>query len=67
MSDKKLSLFQETELKWLRRQVDNIQEKKHKTDEDHSVQHKNIDRELWTAREELDNFVRGLRTMGKNI
>ncbi len=62
MDDTKLTPFQESELKWLRRQVDNLQDEEHRNDARPRIQ-----QELWTAREELDLFVRGLRQAGKKI
>tara|TARA_R110000851_G_scaffold57339_1_gene133546 strand:- start:928 stop:1170 length:243 start_codon:yes stop_codon:yes gene_type:complete len=62
MDDGKLTPFQENELKWLRRQVDNLQDEEHRKDARPDVK-----RELWVAREHLDVFVRGLRSAGKNI
>jgi hypothetical protein len=62
MDDKKLTPFQESELKWLRRQVDNLQD-----EENRKNARPNVKQDLWVAREELDVFVRGLRRAGKNI
>ena len=59
-----LNPFQENELRWLRRQVDRLQDDKMRRDD---VNKQNIDRELWVAREELNNFVVSLRKAGKNI
>ncbi len=62
MDDNKLTPFQESELKWLRRQVDNLQDEENRKDA-----RPNVKRDLWVAREHLDLFVRGLRRAGKNI
>jgi hypothetical protein len=62
MDDGKLTPFQENELKWLRRQVDNLQDEEHRKDARPDVK-----RDLWVAREHLDVFVRGLRRAGKKI
>ena len=59
-----LTPFQENELQWLRRQVDRLQDDKMRRD---AVHKENIDRELWVAREELNNFVVSLRKAGKKI
>ena len=57
-----LNPFQESELKYLRRQVDTLQEVEHRRDA-----HPNAKQDLWVAREELDRFVRNLRAEGINI
>ena len=60
-----LTPFQENELKWLRQQVDQVdqlQDNKYKTTKD-----ANLERNLWTAREELNVFVKNLRKAGKKI
>jgi hypothetical protein len=57
-----LNPFQENELKYLRRQVDTLQEVEHRRDA-----HPNAKQDLWVAREELDRFVRNLRAQGVNI
>jgi len=67
MDDKKLTPFQESELKWLRRQVDRLQEQKHKTDAEQYKYRLSVERELWSAREELSTFVKNLRKEGKQI
>ena len=59
-----LTPFQENELQWLRRQVDRLQDDKMRRD---AVHKQSIDRELWVAREELNNFVVSLRKAGKKI
>jgi len=67
MDDKQLNPFQENELKWLRRQVDRLQDEKYKTDSEQYNRRLNIERELWSAKEELSNFVKNLRKAGKQI
>ena len=57
-----LNPFQESELKYLRRQVDTLQEEEHRRNA-----HPNAKQDLWVAREELDRFVRNLRAQGVNI
>ena len=58
----KLTPFHESELKFLRRRVDNLQEERYRKDP-----HPNIERDLWYAREELETFVSSLRQDGYNI
>lgn len=67
MDDDKLNSFQENELKWLRRQVDRLQDEKYKTDSEQYNRRLNIERELWSAKEELSVFVKNLRKAGKQI
>ena len=67
MDDKQLNPFQENELKWLRRQVDRLQDEKYKTDSEQYNRRLNIERELWSAKEELSVFVKNLRKAGKQI
>jgi len=67
MDDDKLNSFQQNELKWLRRQVDRLQEGKYKTDNEQYTRRLNIEREFWSAKEELSTFVRNLRKAGKRI
>ena len=67
MDDKQLTPFQESELKWPRRQVDSLQEQKHKTDAEQYKYRLSVERELWSAREELSTFVKNLRKEGKQI
>lgn len=67
MDDDKLNSFQQNELKWLRRQVDRLQDEKYKTDNEQYTQRLNIERELWSAKEELSTFVKNLRKAGKHI
>ena len=67
MDDDKLNPFQQNELKWLRRQVDRLQDEKYKTDSEQYNRRLNIERELWSAKEELSVFVKNLRKAGKQI
>jgi len=67
MDDKQLTPFQENELKWLRNQVDRLQEQKHKVDAEQYTHRLTIERELWSASDELSTFVRKLRKDGKQI
>ena len=67
MDDDKLNPFQENELKWLRRQVDRLQDEKYKIDNEQYTRRLNIERVLWSAKEELSNFVKNLRKAGKQI
>jgi len=62
MGDEELSMFHAQQLKWLKQQVDNLQEEKYRKDA-----RPNIHRELFAAREELDDYVKALRQGGKNI
>jgi len=62
MGDEQLTTFQEANLKWLKRQVDNLQDEQHRADARPRVQ-----QELWAAREELDNYVKTLREHGIKI
>jgi len=63
-SEKQLTPFQENELQWLRRQVDQLQDDKMRRN---AVHKESIEQDLWVAREELNNFVVSLRKAGKNI
>ena len=67
MDDDKLNSFQQNELKWLRRQVDRLQDEKYKTDSEQYSRRLNIERELWSAKEELSTFVKNLRKAGEKI
>jgi hypothetical protein len=59
MGDEQLSTFQAAQLKWLKGQVDNLQDEKGRTDA-----RPGIERELWAAMEELDNYVEQLKQIG---
>ncbi len=63
-SEKQLTPFQENELQWLRRQVDQLQDDKMLRN---AVHKERVEQDLWVAREELNNFVVSLRKAGKNI
>ena len=67
MDDDKLNSFQQNELKRLQRQVDRLQDEKYKTDNEQHTRRLNIEREFWSAKEELSTFVRNLRKAGKRI
>ena len=60
--DDKLSLFQSAQLRWLKQQVSNLQDEQWTQNA-----RPNIQRELFSAREELENFVAELRKIGKKI
>ena len=62
MGDQDLTSFQSAQLKWLKRQVDALQEERYRRDAWPSVQ-----MELFAAREELDTYVKNLREVGKQI
>lgn len=62
MGDEQLTTFQAAQLRWLKQQVDNLQDERYRKDA-----RPNIQRELFAAREELDNFVNALRETGKKI
>ena len=62
MGDTELSMFQQAQLRWLKRQVDNLQEEQWRDDARPRVK-----QELFAAREELDTYVSNLREIGKQI
>lgn len=62
IKSEELSPFQEAQLKFFRRQVDNLIDEQLGRDP-----RPNLDRELFYAREELDQYVKGLREIGKLI
>ena len=62
-----LTPAQESELKFLRGRVDRLQDEKYKTDNEQYTRRLNIERELWSAKEELSTFVKNLRKAGKQI
>jgi hypothetical protein len=62
MEDGKLNPFQESELKYLRQQVDRLQDDQNRRDAYPNAKH-----DLWVAREELNNFVQSMRKAGVNI
>ena len=59
MGDEQLSTFQAAQLKWLKRQVDNLQDEKGRRDA-----RPGLERELFAAMEELDNYVEQLKQIG---
>ena len=62
MGDEELGMFQAAQLKWLKQQVDNLTDERYRKDA-----RPNIQRELFAAREELDDYVKALRKGGYNI
>jgi len=60
--DFELSSFEEAELRWLRRKVDELIDEEFRADA-----RPNVKRELWYAREELQQFVSKLRKRGRRI
>ena len=62
MDDDKLNSFQQNELKWLRRQVDRLQDETFKKSPLPNAQN-----DLWVARTELERYVSDLRSWGKKI
>ncbi len=62
MGDAELSMFQQSQLRWLKQQVDALQEERYRRDA-----RPNVQRELFAAREELDTYVKNLRAAGKQI
>ena len=59
MGNEQLSMFQAAQLKWLKRQVDNLQDEKGRRDA-----RPGLERELFAAMEELDNYVEQLKQIG---
>ena len=57
-----LSVFEEAELKWLRRKVDELV-----AEEFRAGARSNIKQDLWYAREDLEQFVSKLRKKGRRI
>mgnify|MGYP006126847691 FL=1 len=62
MGDDDLGMFAPSQLKYLRQQVDRLQDEQYRRDALPTVK-----RDLFAAREELDNFVRDLRKAGHKI
>jgi len=58
----KLTPAQQTELKYLRSQVDHLQQTAHQNDA-----HPNAKNDHWQARQELTDYVSGLRRAGHTI
>ena len=57
-----LSVFEEAELKWLRRKVDELVDEEFRADA-----RSNIKQDLWYAREDLEQVVSKLRKKGRRI
>ena len=62
MGDEQLSVFQAAQLKWLKQQGDNLQDEKGRRDA-----RPGIERELWAARDELNDYVNELKAIGIRI
>mgnify|MGYP003122289667 CR=1 FL=1 len=62
MGDEQLTTFQAAQLRWLKQQVDNLADERYTRNA-----RPNIQRELFAAREELDNYVQALRDGGYQI
>lgn len=62
MGDAELSMFQQAQLRWLKQQVDALQDERYRRDA-----RPNVQRELFAARDELDTYVKNLRAAGKQI
>ena len=62
MGDEELGTFQAAHLRWLKNQVNNLQDLRYT-----SKAPNDLDRQLFAAREELDNYVGQLRDHGKQI
>jgi biotin operon repressor len=62
MGDEQLTGWQASQLKWLKRQVDNLADESRRDDA-----RPRIEQELFAAREELDDYVDALKETGINI
>jgi len=62
MGDEQLSPAQKFEYRFLKQQVDRLEEERYRYDARH-----NIEQDLWRAREELKSFVSKLRNNGVKI
>ena len=62
MGDEQLSMFQAAQLKWLKQQVDNLQDEKGRR-----YARPGIEQELWSARDELNDYVNQLKSIGIHI
>ncbi len=62
MGDEQLSVFQSSQLKWLKQQVDNLADESKRDNA-----RPRIEQELFAAREELDDYVDALKERGINI
>mgnify|MGYP003128564005 FL=1 len=59
MGNEQLSMFQASQLKWLKRQVDSLRDESGRKNP-----RPRIDQEIFAAMEELDDFVDGLKAAG---
>lgn len=64
MGDEELGTFQAAHLRFLKSQVNNLQDLRYTRSADYLP---DLDRQLFAAREELDNYVGQLREHGKQI
>ena len=62
MGNEQLTKWQESQLNWLKRQVDNLADESKRDDA-----RPRIDQELFAAREELDDYVENLKKSGVAI
>ena len=62
MGDEQLTGWQASQLKWLKRQVDNLADESRRDDA-----RPRIEQELFAAMEELDDYVDALKESGINI
>jgi|TARA_R100001126_G_C4881072_1_gene179149 hypothetical protein len=62
MGDDDLSTFQSAHLRWLKQQVDNLQQLRYTR-----TAPNDLDQQLFAAREELNDYVEQLREHGKLI
>ena len=62
MGDEELSLFQSAHLRWLKQQVNNLQDLRYTR-----TAPNDLDQQLFAAREELNDYVEQLRERGKQI
>ena len=62
MGDEQLSIFQSAHLRWLKQQVNNLQDLRYTR-----TAPNNLNQQLFAAREELNDYVELLRENGKQI
>jgi hypothetical protein len=62
MGEENLSMFQSAQLRWLKRQVDNLQDLRYTRNAPND-----LEIQLFSAREELDTFVKELRKTNVQI
>ena len=62
MGDENLSLFQSAHLRWLKQQINNLQDLQYTRSEPN-----NLNQQLSAAQEELKDYVELLRENGKQI